>query len=100
MLTTRSNYDNSGLSTGLAASDLFADLELRLIANRKKLFKDAIKGGDNFRDECIRRFKAYDEASRAAVTGAINELSELTGREISRAYNAGINGVDRGYCKV
>lgn len=93
-ITPRSNYDSGGLSTGLAVADVFAGLELQFIANRKKLFTDAIKSADSFKEECIRRFRAYDEASRAAVTGAMNEVAELTGREIGRAYNSGVRSVD------
>lgn len=93
-MATRVNFDSSALSTGLSVADVFADLEIKFIANRKNLFNTALKT-DNFRDECIRQFRAYNEANKAAVATALNEASELVGYEIGRTFNIGVTTVDK-----
>ena len=93
-MSTRINFDSSALSTGLSVADVFADLEIKFIANRKNLFNTALKT-DNFKQECYAQFRAYQEANNIAAKNSLNEVASLTGYEIGRTFSNGINTVDK-----
>lgn len=93
-MAERINFDSSALSTGLSVADIFADLEIKFIANRKNLFNTALKTND-FRNECIRQFRAYNEANNAAAAKALNDVATLTGFEIGKSFNVGVSTVDK-----
>jgi len=72
---------------------VFADLELKFIANRKNLFNAALKT-DNFRAECYKQFRAYQEANTAAAAKSLNEVASLAGAEVNKAFTSGTSAVD------
>lgn len=92
-VTTRENYDNPALSTGLTIGDIFADFESQTIANRKKIFSNATKAAD-FKQSVYEQLTAFNNANAEAARQAFSEASKFAMKEIERAYNAGIKRVD------
>lgn len=91
--TARENYDNPALSTGLTIGDIFADFESQTIANRKKLFSNAMKAAD-FKLSVYEQLTTFNNANAEVAKKAFSEASKFAMREIERAYNSGIKRID------
>lgn len=91
--TTRENYDNPALSTGLTIGSIFADFEAKTLANRKKVFSNAMQAAD-FRMSVYEQLTAFANANAEAAKCAFAEASQFASKEIERAYNEGIRRVD------
>ena len=93
-MSTRLNFDSRGISTGLEIGDLFADLEIQMIANRKAVF-DRAKREDNFRLGVFNQFRTYTEANNTAADTILKQASTLAKTEITKAYSIGVSDVDK-----
>lgn len=91
--TTRENYDNPALSTGLTIGSIFADFESQTLANRKKVFTNAMRAAD-FRLSVYDQLTAFGNANAEAAKQAFDEASRFAAKEIERAYNEGFRRVD------
>lgn len=90
----QTQYDSKGFNTGLQVAEIFADYETRLIANRRKLFKNAIIS-DNFKLSVFNQHRAYNEANAAEKKSAVNDVTRLVVRELNTSYSVGVNSVDK-----
>lgn len=91
--TTRENYDNPALSTGLTIGSIFADFEAKTLANRKQVFSNAMSAAD-FRMSVYEQITAFANANAEAARQAFAEAGKFASKEIERAYNEGIRRVD------
>lgn len=91
--TPRENYDNPAISTGLTIGSIFADFESQTIANRKKVFSNAMIAAD-FRLSVYDQMNAFANANTEAARKAFEEASKYAVKEIERAYNEGFRRID------
>ena len=92
---SQSNYDSKGLSTGQALGDIFADLEVQYIVNRKKVFENAKKSPNGFMMGSIQQLQAYNQANAEAASKALKEAIAIAKNELEKSYAAGVSVVDK-----
>lgn len=81
------------LQTAWDVAAIMADFELQAVANRTKVFRNALQAPD-FRAGVYEQLQAFDAANRAAAQQAFNDIRKLTEREFKLLYGEGVGAVD------
>lgn len=87
------NYDSDGFSTGLAMSNLLAEMQYKFITNRSKLFLDSMSTA-GFKQSAMSRFNEYKSSNFRIMTDTLTEAKSLINYAINKAYNSGSKSVD------
>lgn len=92
----RQNYDSIGISTGNFVGQIFADLELQIIKNRTRMFRDALKDRNNsFKQNVYAGLDQYRRNNANAIVGSLKQVKTVAQEELNKAYKVGQNTVDK-----
>lgn len=86
-------YENSNLSNSLDIGAVMADFQVSLIANRKRVFQNALDGG-NFLVNVQTQVGDYTRVAENSALSALEKIAGLTADNYKSTYNRGVKTID------
>ena len=86
---------NKSENAGIKIARVFADLEQKIIANRKRVFQNAKKSLLGFRVGVIQQIQDFKDANMSIFEKTFTETKNVLKEEIEKSVDAGIGAIDK-----